>query len=109
MGLKKTTVRDKGEKKKRVYRCWGTKEVKKKKSTWESAVTQMSCSGPKGVGRGSINLLFQMGESNHLISSNCNDSVSSGGEGCGFGNQGANGKEADFRKSLDELLDGEMM
>ncbi len=49
-----------------------------KRRTGKAAITQLSQSGLGGIGRGGINLLFQLGESNHLISSNCNESISSG-------------------------------
>lgn len=53
-------------------------EVKEKR--W-GRVTQLSQSGElDGGGGGGWGLLFQLGESNHLISSNCNESILSGEE-----------------------------
>lgn len=49
-----------------------------KEKRW-GRITQLSQSGELDEGGGG-ELLFQLGESNHLISSNCNESILSGEE-----------------------------
>lgn len=50
-----------------------------KEKRW-GCVTQLSQSGELDGRGGGGELLFQLGESNHLISSNCNESILSGEE-----------------------------